>query len=117
LAYLPQSQNGSILMTTRSMEVALRLVEQNDIIKIEPMDEEHAVMLFEKKLGKQGDSKDIAELALALEFIPLAIVQAAAHLSQRAPRSSVRQYLEEFRKSDRKKTSLLNHEAGHLRRD
>jgi hypothetical protein len=117
LAYLPQSQNGSILMTTRSMEVALRLVEQNDIIKIEPMDEEHAVMLFEKKLGKQGDSKDIAELALALEFIPLAIVQAAAYISQRAPRSSVRQYLEEFRKSDRKKTSLLNHEAGHLRRD
>jgi hypothetical protein len=51
------------------------------------------------------------------EFMPLAIVQAAAYISQRAPRSSVQQYLEEFRKSDRKKRSLLNHEAGHLRRE
>jgi hypothetical protein len=29
----------------------------------------------------------------------------------------VAQYLEEFRHSDSEKTSLLNHEAGQLRRD
>jgi hypothetical protein len=49
--------------------------------------------------------------------MPLAIVQAAAYIKQRAPRCSPQQYLEEFRKSDKRKTSLLNHEAGHLRRD
>ncbi|KIN08972.1 hypothetical protein OIDMADRAFT_108651, partial [Oidiodendron maius Zn] len=117
LTYLPQSENGSILVTTRSTEVAERFVERSAIIKVQPMDEAHAIALFEKKLGKQSNSKDVAELAGALEFMPLAIVQAAAYISQRAPRSSVQQYLEEFRKSDRKKTSLLNHEAGHLRRD
>jgi hypothetical protein len=69
-------------MTTRSREVALRLVEQNDIIEVEPMDKAHAMALFEKKLGKQGDSNDIAELAAALEFMPLAIVQTAAYISQ-----------------------------------
>jgi hypothetical protein len=104
-------------MTTRSREVALKLVEQNDIVVVEPMDEVHAIALFEKKLGMQSNSIDIAELAAALEFMPLAIVQAAAHISQRAPRCSVQQHLEEFRKSDRKKTGLLNHEGGHLRRD
>src|SRR5204862_4047757 len=58
------------------------------------------------------------ELAAALEYMPLAIVQAVAYISQRAPRFSVRQYLEEFRKSDRKKTNLLNYYDGvHLRRD
>jgi hypothetical protein len=117
LAYLPQSQNGSILVTTRSREVALKLVERSDIIAVEPMDEAHALALFEKKMGKQGDNKDVVELATALEFMPLAIVQAAAYISQRAPRCSVQQYLEEFRKSDRKKTSLLNYEGGQLRRD
>jgi hypothetical protein len=117
LAYLPQSQNGSILVTTRSREVALKLVEQSDIIAVEPMDEAHALALFEKKMGKQDDNKDVVELATALEFMPLAIVQAAAYISQRAPRCSVQQYLEEFRKSDRKKTSLLNYEGGQLRRD
>jgi tetratricopeptide (TPR) repeat protein len=49
--------------------------------------------------------------------MPLALVQAAAYIRERAPRCSVQQYLEEYRQSDRSKTSLLNREAGHLRRD
>jgi hypothetical protein len=81
------------------------------------MDEMHALALFEKKLGKQDKSQDVAELAAALEYMPLAIAQAAAYISQRAPRYSVQQYLEEFRKSDHKKTGLLDHEGGQLRRD
>jgi len=79
LAYLPQSQNGSILITTRNRSVALKLVEESDVIAVEPMDEEHALVLFKKKLGKlweQSDGPDVAVLAAALEFMPLAIVQA-----------------------------------------
>ena len=116
-AYLPQSPSGSILITTRTVEAALKLVEQRDIIKVKPMDEGHAVTLLQKKLGVPGDGNDVAELVGALEFMPLAIVQAAAYISQRAPRCSIQQYLEEFRKSDHKKIRLLKHEAGHLRRD
>ena len=104
-------------MTTRSREIALKLVEQSDIITVEPMDEAHALALFEKKLGKKCESKDVAELVAALEFMPLAMAQAAACISYRAPRCSVRQYLNEFRKSDRKRTSLLNHEGGQLHRN
>jgi hypothetical protein len=115
--YLPQSQNGSILITSRSEEAALELVEKSDIIKVEPMDGAHAVTLFEKKLGEPNDCKDTVELVAALEYMPLAIVQAAAYISQRAPWCSVTQYLEDFRKSDRKRTSLLNYEGGKLRRD
>lgn len=59
----------------------------------------------------------MTELTTALEFMPLAIVQAASYIKQRAPRVTVAQYLEVFRKSDRKKISLLSHEGGHLRRD
>lgn len=84
---------------------------------VEPMAESHALALFDKKLGLLNDIEVIAELAAALELMPLAIVQAAAYISQRAPWYSVRQYLEDFRKNDRKKTSLLNYEGGHLRRD
>ena len=102
-------------MTTWSREIALKLVEQSDIIAVEPMDEAHAQALFEKKLGKKCE--DVAELVAALKFMPLAIVQAAAYISYRAPRCSVRQYLEQFRKSDHKRTNLLNYEGGQLRRD
>ena len=115
--YFPQSQNGSILITSRSREAALKLVERSDIIAVEQMDGAHALALFDKKLGRQGKGQDVAELAAALEFIPLAIVQAAAYISRRAPRCSVRQYLEEFRRSNCTRTSLLNYEGGQLRRD
>jgi hypothetical protein len=115
--YLPQSQHGSVLVTTRNRGVALKLVEERDIIDVEPMDKAHAVALFEKKLSTQSDREDTIELVAALEFMPLGIVQAAAYISQRAPRCSVQQYIEKFQKTDRSKTSLLAHEAGHLRRD
>lgn len=59
----------------------------------------------------------IAELAAALECIPLAIVQAAAYVLQRAPRYTVAQYLDQFKKTERKRKSLLNYGDGHLRRD
>jgi tetratricopeptide (TPR) repeat protein len=113
---LPQSQHGSILVTTRSRSVALRLVEENDVIDVEPMTEADAVALFETKFSKESDRKAIIDLITALEYMPLAVVQAAAYISQRAPRISVPQYIEKFR-TDRNKAGLLTHEAGHLRRD
>ena len=78
LAYLPQSRNASILITSRTKSVALRLAEESDIIPVEPMDDTHARALLEKKLGESIDRDDTSELAVALEFMPLAIVQAAA---------------------------------------
>jgi hypothetical protein len=49
--------------------------------------------------------------------MPLAIVQAAAYILQRGPRCSARQYLGEFKESERKRTSLLHSDKGHYRRD
>ena len=117
MEYLPQCPNGSILITTRSKSAALKVVEQRDIITVEPMDRADGLALFERKLGWHDDGEDVIELAAALEFMPLAIVQAAVYISQRAPRYSVRQYLQDFRRSDRKKTSLLNCDGEQLRRD
>ena len=72
--YLPQSQHGSVLVTTRSRSVALKLVEEHDIIAVEPMDEAHAAALFERKLLVESDQEDTIELVAALEFMLLAIV-------------------------------------------
>ena len=117
VSYLPQCQQGSMLITTRSRDTAWKLVEQRDVISVDPMSEVDALTLLEKKLDKQDDRDSVTTLAAALEYMPLAMVQAAAYISQHAPRCSVRQYLEEFRKNDRKRASLLNFEGGQLRRD
>jgi tetratricopeptide (TPR) repeat protein len=116
-SYLPQSKNGSILVTSRTRSVASQLVEESDIIPIEPMNEVNAQALLQMKLGEEVDKSAAAELVRALEFMPLALVQAASYIRQRAPRCSVRQYLEAFYKSDRNRTSLLEHDGGRLRRD
>jgi tetratricopeptide (TPR) repeat protein len=119
--YLPPSRHGSVLVTSRTRRAAMQVVEDSDIILIEPMDNAAAHTLLYKKLGDKGNKpgKDdgIAELAVALDYMPLALVQAAAYIRERRPRCSVQQYLKEYRQSDSRKTSLLNQGAGHLRRD
>ena len=64
--YLPHCERSSILITTRNKEAALRLVEQRDIVSVEPMDEAQAQVLFKKKLGSQGDSSDVPKLAYSV---------------------------------------------------
>ncbi|EMR84639.1 putative tpr domain protein [Botrytis cinerea BcDW1] len=117
ITYLPHCPNGSILVTTRSRDAALKLVEQRDIIAIGPMGMVEALALVEKKLEKCDNNDNIAELVEALEFMPLAIVQAASYISKRTPHYSLQDYLKDFRKNDRKRTSLLDHDSEQLRRD
>ncbi|KAL9074933.1 MAG: hypothetical protein Q9157_004203 [Trypethelium eluteriae] len=81
------------------------------------MDEPQAVELFKAKLETQNEGQDISELVAALEYMPLAIVQATAYINQRFPRSSVRQYLEDFRRSEPQRIRLLNQDGGQRRRD
>lgn len=116
--YLPQSENGSILVTTRDRNLAFKVTgNHKDIIEFGPMDQNHALKLFEKKCDSDTDTDAGLALVEALEFIPLAISQAAAYIQQRRPRTSVRKYLDMFLRDEQNKYSLLDHEEGNLRRD
>ncbi|KEY70103.1 hypothetical protein S7711_10298, partial [Stachybotrys chartarum IBT 7711] len=120
LSYIPHCQHGSILVTSRNRSAASELVEEADIIDVEPMNVKDAVTLFKKKF-RQPISDDalglVTTLVASLEYMPLAIVQAAAYISQRWPRCSIKQYLDNYQASDRKKAGLLSYEGGKLRRD
>ncbi|KAJ4155923.1 hypothetical protein LMH87_001145 [Akanthomyces muscarius] len=117
-SYLPQSPNGSILVTTRDQAFAIRLTgSYKSIIKVGPMNPEQALSFLEKKLGTLSEPELGAELVSALDCIPLAINQAASYIQARAPRSSIKKYLAEFRQSEGKSAKLLAHDAAELRRD
>ncbi|PMD66895.1 uncharacterized protein K444DRAFT_639073 [Hyaloscypha bicolor E] len=105
--YLLQCPHRSILIIIRSKSAALKVAEQGGIIIVELMNRADGLALFEKKLGWYDNGEDVNELAAVLEYMPLAIVQATAYISQRVPCYSVRY----------KKTSLLNCDGGQLRRD
>ncbi|KAF7540081.1 hypothetical protein G7054_g1707 [Neopestalotiopsis clavispora] len=119
-SYLPHCQQGMVLITTRRRDIALSLVESHRIVDIGPMSLEDARKLVDMKLGTLSDDEDIetaGALAQALEYIPLAIVQATSYIAQRGLRYSMQKYLKKLTRSDREKTSLLDVEGGHLRRD
>lgn len=83
--YLPPSRHGSVLVTSRTKRAALQLVEESDIIPIEPMHNKAAHALH-KKLGDEVNKDGIAKLATMLEYMPLALVQTAAYIQKQAPR-------------------------------
>ncbi|QPC57801.1 hypothetical protein HYE67_000032 [Fusarium culmorum] len=116
-AYLPKCRNGTILVTSRSMDAAERLTGSHKAIhRVSTMDDAQGFQLFRNKLDGDFDKHAAADLLRALDYIPLAITQAAAYINRRAPRISIKSYLDTFRESDKKKGSLLNRDAGDLRR-
>jgi tetratricopeptide (TPR) repeat protein len=118
LESLPQSPNGSILITSRSRDVAFRLTgSYADIIRVHPMDQAHALALLRNKLEGSFEQDDAVALVEALDYMPLAITQAAAYISQRAPRATVSRYLQDLRNGDRDRAKLLDMDIGDSRRD
>uniref|UniRef100_A0A4E9E9F7 Uncharacterized protein n=1 Tax=Gibberella zeae TaxID=5518 RepID=A0A4E9E9F7_GIBZA len=116
--YLPQSVNGCVLLTTRNRDLAFRLTGTFQTIhEIGPMTQEEGLKLLENRLGRLSDGDTAVELVRSLDLVPLAISQAAAYIQMRAPRTSLAQYLDQFRQSESKKVKLLTHDAGDLRRD
>jgi hypothetical protein len=95
---LPHSNRGTILFTTRSRKVAGELTP-NSVLELNDMSKAEARQLLARRLTKQGllDDEDIAvdELLEKLTYLPLAIVQAAAFISNN--NISVSGYISLFR--------------------
>jgi tetratricopeptide (TPR) repeat protein len=115
--YLPQSNNGIILVTSRCKDAASRLTGgYNKIKEVLVMDEGEGLQLLRNKLQDPSTEEGAVDLLRALDYIPLAITQAAAYINRRA-HMTVASYLNEFRRNRKRKESLLNWEAVELRRD
>lgn len=83
--YLPQSLRGSMLITTRDERLAKRLAGMHASFAVNPMSPQEAQELLEKWQTNgpgslnQDPSRHLLE---ALGYIPLAITQAAAFISE-----------------------------------
>ncbi|RKL05615.1 hypothetical protein BFJ70_g17087 [Fusarium oxysporum] len=108
--YLPQSEDGIVLLTTRSRHVAVEFA-QSDVIDTEQMDQEEATTLLEKSLIQKQllqDETSVVKLLTHLTFLPLAITQAAAYLNQ--TKAPIRTYLNLVRGAEADVTRLLGRE-------
>jgi tetratricopeptide (TPR) repeat protein len=117
LEYLPQCDHGAVLVTSRTKEVAKELVYWKDIVAVEPMNEEQALALLRKKLDIWYTDQHAPRLARELDFMPLALAQAAAYISQSDSRCSIQQYLVKLEQCDKSDASVLDLNERDLRRD
>lgn len=113
----PVNDHGSTLITTRSRAAALHVVAHRNTIHVEPMDEQQACSLIERKLASHRSHEEISELARALDSMPLAISQAASYIRARAPRFTVQQYVSRLKKSEHSLYRVLGKTESDLRRD
>jgi tetratricopeptide (TPR) repeat protein len=108
--FLPESESGRVVFTTRSREVAVA-VARNHIINLQEMNQEDATAFMETSLTQKELLQDKAttiELLQELTYLPLAIAQAVAYLNQN--QISIRKYLALLRGTEQSKVSLLSRE-------
>ncbi|VTT60621.1 unnamed protein product [Fusarium fujikuroi] len=106
--FIPESENGCILYTTRSREVAIS-VAQDNVVKLSEMDDKDAKALLQGSLIEKDQMQDTAlvdELLHKLAYLPLAITQASAYM--KVNEVSVKEYLHLLQKTNQDKVELLS---------
>ncbi|RYP47089.1 hypothetical protein DL768_006816 [Monosporascus sp. mg162] len=107
--YLPESESGLTLFTTRSRDIALS-VTGGEMVELHEMSLQEAKSIFEKSLVQKDLVNDTAttELMDELTYLPLAITQAAAYLNRNE--ISIAEYLRLLRGTEKDTTSLMSRE-------
>jgi hypothetical protein len=113
--FIPQSSNGSVLVTSRSRDAAFEITCNYKNIKlVEPMSETEALLLLQTQLEDSHADEDMKQLVETVDYIPLAITHAAAYISRRS--LPIPEYLQELGSKDERDTNALEDEIPQLRR-
>ncbi|PNP74375.1 hypothetical protein FNYG_12424 [Fusarium nygamai] len=107
-SFIPSSDSGRVLCTTRSREVAVQ-VAKNNIIELSHMSMTDAKLLLHGNLIDQiqlDDHKLVDELLQKLTFLPLAINQAVSYINTN--KTSFKEYLRLFKTTYQDKVELLS---------
>ena len=104
--YLPKSETGSILLTTRNGKVGHEFAAAQNVLILSGMGPEESVALLSIRLGNDQSEESLKELAEELGQVPLALVQAASFITQN--KVTIGRYLQLYRRSDSIKIQLLS---------
>ncbi|KAJ6030968.1 hypothetical protein N7460_010030 [Penicillium canescens] len=107
--YFPASDKGVTLLTTRSREVALSFAGR-DIVELQNMTTEEGIAFLTKIVGEDSlcDQSSTIQLLEELNFLPLAIAQAAHYICRNDATST--RYLELMRKTEKDRMRLASRE-------
>lgn len=108
--FLPESESGLTLFTTRHRQTAVALAGK-EVVNLQTMTDEEAGSFLRKSLTREDLLQDRAatvELLTELTHLPLAIAQAAAYFN--AMQVSLREYLSLLKRTEQDTISLLSRE-------
>ncbi|CUS07660.1 unnamed protein product, partial [Tuber aestivum] len=116
--FVPQGSRGTLILTTRSTQVASQ--ERCERIEVREMPENEAQELFLKLLGNLNCSRDEEKVAISMilksiHHIPLAIIGAVAFMTETQTPPST--YWTIFRGSDEQAKSLLSRPLYDIQRE
>jgi tetratricopeptide (TPR) repeat protein len=82
--YLPRSAHGMTLITTRDRRVGERFAERDKPVIVLPLEIADATSMLRSRLPNHLDlsATEVAELLESLQYLPLAIAQAASYISE-----------------------------------
>ncbi|PIG87297.1 kinesin light chain [Aspergillus arachidicola] len=112
LAFLPESDGGLTIFTTRHGAVAEYLTG-SDVVEIGKMTRQETTDLLEKSLVRKNpsdNSETVVNLLTELEYLPLAITQAAAYINTN--KSSISEYLRLLKKTEQDAVALISTDFG-----
>ena len=105
--YIPDCSHGALLVTTRNKEVGVKLTKGRGLIEIPEMDKDESKELISKGMeGNIDDETAIEKLTELLEYLPLALAQAAAFMQQNT--LSISEYLEIYEEGPETLINLLS---------
>ena len=104
--YLPRSETGSILLTSRNGKVGYEFAAAHNVLTLTGMNAEESVHLLSTRLSNSQSKESLKQLTQELGQIPLALVQAASFINQN--RMTIGRYLQLYRQSDSTKIQLLS---------
>ncbi|KAK4644806.1 hypothetical protein QC761_308170 [Podospora bellae-mahoneyi] len=116
--YLPECAHGTILITTRNLQVASRLTKgmASSVIRIGKMDEVETAQLLSTRLAEIDTMPgDYAGLSARLEYLPLALVQAASFIQENS--ITISRYIQLLDESDQTLIDLLSEDFETVGRD
>ncbi|KAB8213646.1 kinesin light chain [Aspergillus novoparasiticus] len=112
LAFLPESDGGLTIFTTRHGAVAQYLTG-SDVVEIGKMTRQETTDLLEKSLVRKNpsdNSETVVNLLTELDYLPLAITQAAAYINTN--KSSISEYLRLLKKTEQDAVALISTDFG-----
>ena len=114
--FLPRCPHGRVLITTRDRRLGDRLSHRGGTIQVTTLGVEESKDLLKSKISEANRSEDdVLKLVEYLSYLPLAITQAAAFISENS--MTVSEYLETLLHNESEEKELLSEHLEDPRRE